>query len=149
MVLLLGSQSKFYLPHQATGGTGTPTRQCKRLKVTPTPSSPPHLTTHTTNASVTPVSTKLISKLNDSGYSSPHLTSPLLTTPGSSKLASLLQHARPHPNSTPPLCVCGRRARRRQVAKVGPNTGRIFWSCPLRGGNTRAGCSFFVWAAEV
>jgi len=123
----------------------SPNRQSKRLKVNVTPNS---------TTPKTPVTQKLTSKLNDSGYSSPHLTTPLITkfmtrTPGTSNLSRLLQHSKPHPDSTPPLCVCGRRARRRQVAKVGPNTGRIFWSCPLKGGNTRAGCSFFVWAAQV
>ena len=125
-------------------------------------------------APMTPVTPNLSSKskLNDSGYSSPHVTNTtprgaklVMKTPGSSKmfqssvqtgvtrspvqsnLARLLETSRPHPDSTPPLCVCGRRARRRQVTKPGPNTGRIFWSCPLKGGNTRAGCTFFVWAA--
>jgi len=125
-------------------------------------------------APMTPVTPNLSSKskLNDSGYSSPHVTNTtssaaklVMKTPGSSNmfqspvqtgvtrspvqsnLVRLLETIRPHPDSTPPLCVCGRRARRRQVTKPGPNTGRIFWSCPLKGGNTRAGCTFFVWAA--
>jgi len=139
----------------------------KRLKVNMTSKMMAPRTPVTPN-----LSTK--SKLNDSGYSSPHVTNTtpsgtkfVMKTPGTtnmykspvqtgvtkspvqSNLARLLETSRPHPDSTPPLCVCGRRARRRQVTRTGPNTGRIFWSCPLKGGNTRAGCSFFVWAAVV
>jgi len=132
-------------PHVIPTGRQTPPRQCKKLKVTlksPNESCDNLMTPDTKTACVTPVMLKTVSKLNDSGYSS----SPNPTTPGSSRLTTLLQKVRPHPNSTPPLCVCGRRARKRQVVKPGPNTDRIFWSCPLRGRNTRAGCSFFVWA---
>ena len=71
---------------------------------------------------------------NDSGYCSPQL---LAASPGSC-----------HAEGTPPLCGCGRRTRRRQVYKPGPNTGRLFWSCSLKGRNTTAGCRFFAWATS-
>merc|ERR1719219_38167 len=70
----------------------------------------------------------------DSGYDSP------LIIPSSQPPAG-------HVDGTPPLCICGRRSRKRQVYKPGPNTGRVFWSCNLRGNNTKAGCRFFLWAS--
>ena len=69
---------------------------------------------------------------NDSGYESPR-PSPQPFSPA---------------DGTPPLCQCGRRSRKRQVYSVGPNTGRIFLSCTLKGRNTKAGCSFFSWASS-
>ncbi|XP_060116903.1 ERI1 exoribonuclease 2 [Heteronotia binoei] len=47
---------------------------------------------------------------------------------------------------TPPLCKCGRRARRLQVSKGGPNHGKVFYSCPVgkQEGN-RKGCGYFKW----
>ena len=50
---------------------------------------------------------------------------------------------------TPPLCKCGRRAKRRMVQNPGPNTGRWFFSC-VRGvansANSKAsGCGYFQW----
>ena len=77
----------------------------------------------------TPVINKLFDKSrNDSGYESPREPA--------------------HVDGTPPLCQCGRRSRKRQVYKVGPNMGRIFWSCNLKGRNTKAGCNFFLWASH-
>ena len=41
---------------------------------------------------------------------------------------------------TPPLCGCGRRARRRLATSPGPNQGRPFFSCPAG-----TGCQYFRW----
>ncbi|KAL8590139.1 hypothetical protein ACOMHN_010334 [Nucella lapillus] len=51
--------------------------------------------------------------------------------------------------ATPPLCRCGRRAKRRLVQSPGPNQGRWFFSC-LKGTASTAtaksiGCGFFQW----
>ena len=75
---------------------------------------------------------KYASSLNDTGYDSPQLLPPSPSVG--------------HVSATPPLCGCDRRSRKRQVYKVGPNTGRIFWSCPLKGRNTKVSCNFFFWA---
>ncbi|KAL7979194.1 hypothetical protein Chor_015218 [Crotalus horridus] len=47
---------------------------------------------------------------------------------------------------TPPLCECGRRARRLNVSNGGPNQGKGFYSCPVRKceRNTK-GCNYFRW----
>lgn len=47
---------------------------------------------------------------------------------------------------TPPLCRCGRRARRLNVSNGGPNQGKAFYSCPVRKceRNTK-GCNYFRW----
>nr|XP_034986391.1 ERI1 exoribonuclease 2 [Zootoca vivipara] len=47
---------------------------------------------------------------------------------------------------TPPLCRCGRRARRLNVSNGGPNHGKAFYSCPVgkQAGN-RKGCGYFIW----
>lgn len=47
---------------------------------------------------------------------------------------------------TPPLCQCGRRARRLNVSNGGPNHGKAFYSCPVgkQEGN-RKGCGYFKW----
>uniref|UniRef100_A0A8D2J7L1 ERI1 exoribonuclease 2 n=1 Tax=Varanus komodoensis TaxID=61221 RepID=A0A8D2J7L1_VARKO len=47
---------------------------------------------------------------------------------------------------TPPLCKCGRRARRLNVSNGGPNHGKAFYSCPVgkQEGN-RKGCGYFKW----
>ncbi|XP_041364611.1 ERI1 exoribonuclease 2-like [Gigantopelta aegis] len=52
--------------------------------------------------------------------------------------------------STPPLCKCGRRSKRRLVQSPGPNIGRFFFSCGQgRGfGNRDSGCGFFQWEKE-
>ena len=43
---------------------------------------------------------------------------------------------------TPPLCNCGKRAKRKVVTSPGPNQGKPFFSCP--GGRT-SGCQYFRW----
>ncbi|XP_066546300.1 ERI1 exoribonuclease 2 isoform X2 [Amia ocellicauda] len=52
---------------------------------------------------------------------------------------------------TPPLCGCGRRARRMTVSNGGPNNGRAFYSCPA--GKSRPGikqsCGFFQWETAL
>ena len=51
---------------------------------------------------------------------------------------------------TPPLCLCGRRSKRRQVQNCGPNMGRLFFTCSIGqpAGSTAGGkgsCGFFQW----
>ncbi|NXA97370.1 ERI2 exoribonuclease, partial [Melanocharis versteri] len=48
--------------------------------------------------------------------------------------------------STPPLCNCGRRAKKLCVSNAGPNHGRAFFCCPVgkQGGNKK-GCGYFKW----
>eukprot|EP00914_Ancora_sagittata_P023206 GHVO01045955.1.p2 GENE.GHVO01045955.1~~GHVO01045955.1.p2 ORF type:complete len:129 (-),score=10.79 GHVO01045955.1:103-489(-) len=50
---------------------------------------------------------------------------------------------------TPPMCQCGRRAKRRMSQTPGPNMGRIFFSCPQRSYKSsdgkKTGCRFFKW----
>ncbi|XP_070617327.1 ERI1 exoribonuclease 2 [Erythrolamprus reginae] len=47
---------------------------------------------------------------------------------------------------TPPLCRCGRRARRLNVSNGGPNQGRAFYSCPVRKCERKTkGCNYFQW----
>lgn len=43
---------------------------------------------------------------------------------------------------TPPLCACGKRAKRKLVTSPGPNQGKPFFSCP-RG--RESGCQYFKW----
>ncbi|XP_063170827.1 ERI1 exoribonuclease 2 [Candoia aspera] len=46
----------------------------------------------------------------------------------------------------PPLCQCGRRARKLNVSNGGPNQGKAFYSCPVRKREgTRKGCNYFRW----
>ncbi|XP_038618731.1 ERI1 exoribonuclease 2 [Tachyglossus aculeatus] len=47
---------------------------------------------------------------------------------------------------TPPLCNCGRRAKRLIVSNNGPNHGKAFYSCPVgkSKGNGKS-CSYFKW----
>ncbi|KAK7113563.1 ERI1 exoribonuclease 2-like [Littorina saxatilis] len=49
--------------------------------------------------------------------------------------------------ATPPLCKCGRRAKRRMAQNPGPNMGRWFFSCVKGSGNSAnsSGCGFFKW----
>ena len=48
--------------------------------------------------------------------------------------------------STPPLCKCGRRSKRRMVQSPGQNTGRFFFSCSIRhSAASKNGCDFFKW----
>ena len=75
--------------------------------------------------------------LNDSGYDCSELSPVHVNSP-----------TRALVDGTPPLCECGRRSRKRQVYKIGPNTGRTFWSCCIKGRNTTAGCNFFSWASD-
>ncbi len=47
---------------------------------------------------------------------------------------------------TPPLCNCGKRARRKLVSNPGPNEGKPFYACPRgRGSDGGKGCGFFRW----
>uniref|UniRef100_A0A8C6Y201 ERI1 exoribonuclease 2 n=1 Tax=Naja naja TaxID=35670 RepID=A0A8C6Y201_NAJNA len=47
---------------------------------------------------------------------------------------------------TPPLCQCGRRARRLNVSNGGPNQGKAFYSCPVRKCERNPkGCNYFRW----
>lgn len=58
---------------------------------------------------------------------------------------------------TPPLCDCGRRSRRLTVSKIGPNQGRVFYTCPVKKARSsfgkspvsvnksKNGCTFFCW----
>lgn len=47
---------------------------------------------------------------------------------------------------TPPLCKCGRRAKRQTVTTPGPNDGRHFFACPLgKACSSKGGCGFFMW----
>jgi len=58
-------------------------------------------------------------------------------------------------HATPPLCICGRRSKRRLVQKQGPNTGRWFFSCSTVSSNVpqgkpnKQGCKFFQWETPV
>uniref|UniRef100_U3KHY6 GRF-type domain-containing protein n=1 Tax=Ficedula albicollis TaxID=59894 RepID=U3KHY6_FICAL len=48
--------------------------------------------------------------------------------------------------STPPLCNCGRRARKLSVSNAGPNHGRAFFCCPVgKQGGDKKGCGYFKW----
>ena len=50
--------------------------------------------------------------------------------------------------TTPPLCSCGRRAKRLLVSKPGPNQGRTFFSCSIKkseANRLKTGCNFFKW----
>lgn len=54
---------------------------------------------------------------------------------------------------TPPLCSCGRRAKRQVVSNGGPNQGRGFFCCSVRrsggAGRVQKGCEFFKWESAV
>ncbi|XP_064529022.1 ERI1 exoribonuclease 2 [Pseudopipra pipra] len=48
--------------------------------------------------------------------------------------------------STPPLCNCGRRAKKLCVSNAGPNHGKAFFCCPVGKQNSdRKGCGYFKW----
>ena len=50
---------------------------------------------------------------------------------------------------TPPLCSCGRRAKRKVVGTPGPNEGKPFYVCPnSKCGDRRQGCSYFQWEQQ-
>ncbi|XP_050824681.1 ERI1 exoribonuclease 2 isoform X1 [Gopherus flavomarginatus] len=47
---------------------------------------------------------------------------------------------------TPPVCNCGRRAKRLTVSSAGPNHGKVFYSCPLgKHEGKKRGCGYFKW----
>ncbi|XP_067407100.1 ERI1 exoribonuclease 2 [Emydura macquarii macquarii] len=47
---------------------------------------------------------------------------------------------------TPPLCNCGRRAKRLNVSSAGPNHGKVFYSCPVgKHEGKKKGCGYFKW----
>ncbi|XP_075755544.1 ERI1 exoribonuclease 2 isoform X3 [Pelodiscus sinensis] len=47
---------------------------------------------------------------------------------------------------TPPLCNCGRRAKRLNVSSAGPNYGKVFYSCPAgKHEGKKRGCGYFKW----
>ena len=48
---------------------------------------------------------------------------------------------------TPPMCTCGRRAKRKYVQNPGPNLGRTFFCCGATPGRSlkSKGCNFFKW----
>ncbi|NXQ63521.1 ERI2 exoribonuclease, partial [Anthoscopus minutus] len=52
--------------------------------------------------------------------------------------------------STPPLCNCGRRAKKLSVSNAGPNHGRAFFCCPVgkQGGNKKS-CGYFKWECAL
>ncbi|NXC57424.1 ERI2 exoribonuclease, partial [Aleadryas rufinucha] len=51
---------------------------------------------------------------------------------------------------TPPLCNCGRRAKKLWVSNGGPNHGRAFLCCPVgkQGGNKKS-CGYFKWESAL
>ena len=59
---------------------------------------------------------------------------------------SLLSYDSPQPFNggkiTPPLCNCGKRAKRKLVTSPGPNQGKPFFSCS---GARESGCQYFKW----
>ncbi|XP_073504077.1 ERI1 exoribonuclease 2 [Phyllobates terribilis] len=48
---------------------------------------------------------------------------------------------------TAPTCQCGRRAKKLTVSNMGPNHGRVFYSCSVRKRNNEngKGCNYFKW----
>ncbi|XP_075623414.1 ERI1 exoribonuclease 2 isoform X2 [Balearica regulorum gibbericeps] len=47
---------------------------------------------------------------------------------------------------TPPLCNCGRRAKKLHVSNGGPNHGKGFFCCPVgKHEGNKKGCSYFKW----
>ncbi|NXI33286.1 ERI2 exoribonuclease, partial [Sterrhoptilus dennistouni] len=47
---------------------------------------------------------------------------------------------------TPPLCNCGRRAKKLSVSNAGPNHGRAFFCCPVgKQGGDKKSCGYFKW----
>ncbi|NXG68338.1 ERI2 exoribonuclease, partial [Baryphthengus martii] len=47
---------------------------------------------------------------------------------------------------TPPLCNCGRRAKKLHVSNAGPNHGKAFFCCPVgKYEGTKKGCGYFKW----
>ncbi|NXI89016.1 ERI2 exoribonuclease, partial [Rhipidura dahli] len=51
---------------------------------------------------------------------------------------------------TPPLCNCGRRARKLCVSNGGPNHGRAFFCCPVgKQGGSKKSCGYFKWECAL
>ncbi|NXC69499.1 ERI2 exoribonuclease, partial [Anhinga anhinga] len=49
-------------------------------------------------------------------------------------------------NPTPPLCNCGRRAKKLYVSNAGPNHGKAFFCCPVgKHEGNKKGCGYFKW----
>ncbi|XP_053936333.1 ERI1 exoribonuclease 2 isoform X2 [Cuculus canorus] len=49
-------------------------------------------------------------------------------------------------NPTPPLCHCGRRAKKLYVSNAGPNHGKPFFCCPVgKHEGNKKGCGYFKW----
>ncbi|NWX20479.1 ERI2 exoribonuclease, partial [Aegotheles bennettii] len=49
-------------------------------------------------------------------------------------------------NQTPPLCNCGRRAKKLHVSNAGPNHGKVFFCCPVgKHDGSKKGCGYFKW----
>ncbi|NXR02551.1 ERI2 exoribonuclease, partial [Sagittarius serpentarius] len=47
---------------------------------------------------------------------------------------------------TPPLCNCGRRAKKLYVSNAGPNHGKAFFCCPVgKHEGNKKGCGYFRW----
>ncbi|KAM4631947.1 ERI1 exoribonuclease 2 [Discoglossus pictus] len=48
---------------------------------------------------------------------------------------------------TAPVCNCGRRAKKLNVSSVGPNQGKVFYTCSVRKRNDEngKGCEYFKW----
>ncbi|NXS52273.1 ERI2 exoribonuclease, partial [Brachypteracias leptosomus] len=47
---------------------------------------------------------------------------------------------------TPPLCNCGRRAKKLHVSNAGPNHGKAFFCCPVgKHEGSKKGCRYFKW----
>ncbi|XP_012983021.2 ERI1 exoribonuclease 2 [Melopsittacus undulatus] len=62
--------------------------------------------------------------------------------------ANLNQSVRAMKNGkpTPPLCNCGRRARKLYVSNTGPNHGKAFFCCPVgKHEGSKKGCGYFKW----
>ncbi|XP_014746615.1 PREDICTED: ERI1 exoribonuclease 2 [Sturnus vulgaris] len=52
--------------------------------------------------------------------------------------------------STPPLCNCGRRAKKLSVSNAGPNQGRAFFCCPVgKQGGDKKSCGYFKWECAL
>ncbi|NXJ90440.1 ERI2 exoribonuclease, partial [Corythaixoides concolor] len=48
--------------------------------------------------------------------------------------------------TTPPLCNCGRRAKKLYVSNTGPNHGKAFFCCPVgKHEGNKKGCGYFKW----